>query len=131
VCSSVRMRLARSRPPEVLDRLRRYLLDASGAWDDADDDQRSRLARALFEALLVRDGHVVAVRPRQQFQPYFVLAETQTPTPEEPALSTEVRSGGPEGIRTPDLGLDRAACLAATPRDLGKSHQPELATSKL
>ena len=26
-------------------------------------------------------------------------------------------SGGPDGIRTRDLGLDRAACLAATPRD--------------
>jgi hypothetical protein len=25
--------------------------------------------------------------------------------------------GGPDGIRTRDLGLDRAACLAATPRD--------------
>ena len=24
---------------------------------------------------------------------------------------------GPDGIRTRDLGLDRAACLAATPRD--------------
>jgi hypothetical protein len=27
-------------------------------------------------------------------------------------------SCGPDGIRTRDLGLDRAACLAATPRDL-------------
>ena len=26
-------------------------------------------------------------------------------------------SGGLDGIRTRDLGLDRAACLAATPRD--------------
>jgi hypothetical protein len=27
-------------------------------------------------------------------------------------------SSGPDGIRTRDLGLDRAACSAATPRDL-------------
>ena len=25
--------------------------------------------------------------------------------------------GGPDGIRTRDLGLDRAACSATTPRD--------------
>ena len=28
-----------------------------------------------------------------------------------------VNNSGPDGIRTRDLGLDRAACLAATPRD--------------
>ena len=28
-----------------------------------------------------------------------------------------VYTSGPDGIRTRDLGLDRAACLAATPRD--------------
>ena len=30
---------------------------------------------------------------------------------------------GPDGIRTRDLGLDRAACLAATPRDQFLSKQ--------
>ena len=47
--------------PEVLDRLQRYLLDAGAAWDDADAAQRNRLARALFEAVLVCDGHVEAI----------------------------------------------------------------------
>ena len=46
-------------------------------------------------------------------------------------------SGGPDGIRTRDLGLDRAACLAATPRvhvAFGVRavvyHTPEAASSK-
>ena len=32
--------------------------------------------------------------------------------------------GGPDGIRTRDLGLDRAACLAATPRDQAEGSLP-------
>jgi hypothetical protein len=32
--------------------------------------------------------------------------------------------GGPDGIRTRDLGLDRAACLAATPRDQAQTSLP-------
>ena len=34
-----------------------------------------------------------------------------------PGCQFKLFSGGPDGIRTRDLGLDRAACLAATPRD--------------
>jgi hypothetical protein len=33
-------------------------------------------------------------------------------------------TGGPDGIRTRDLGLDRAACLAATPRDRAECSLP-------
>ncbi len=34
----------------------------------------------------------------------------------QPSEFHQVVSSGPDGIRTRDLGLDRAACLAATPR---------------
>ena len=40
--------------PEMLDRLQRYLLNAGAAWDDADDAQRNRLVRALFERVIVQ-----------------------------------------------------------------------------
>ena len=75
--------------PDVLERLRHYLLGAGIAWSDADAQQRNRLTRALFEVLLVRNGHLEAVQPRQEFQLYFVPAETETPAPEgrELALS--------------------------------------------
>ena len=36
---------------------------------------------------------------------------------ERQILRNWVTRCGPDGIRTRDLGLDRAACLAATPRD--------------
>jgi len=36
----------------MLDRLQRYVLNAGAAWDDANDSQRNRLARALFESVL-------------------------------------------------------------------------------
>ena len=98
--------------PEVLDRLESYLLNAAEAGADAASEQRNRLARSLFEAILVRDEHVTAVHPRPEFQPYFVISQetTATPAEDEASLSTDVRWGGLEGIRTPDLGLDRAAC---------------------
>jgi predicted trehalose synthase len=67
--------------PEMLYRLQRYVLNAGAAWDDADDAHRNRLVRALFESVNVRDGHLVAVRPRPEFQPYLALTETETPTP--------------------------------------------------
>jgi hypothetical protein len=64
----------------------------------------------LFEAVIVVGGHLAAVRPRPEFRPYFGLAqETRTPILDGSA-SSAVRASGPEGIRTPDLGLDRAAC---------------------
>ena len=37
--------------------------------------------------------------------------------PDSFVIKIYVRLCGPDGIRTRDLGLDRAACLAATPRD--------------
>ena len=99
--------------PEILEQLQRYLLDAGAAWDDAEPAQRNRLARALFEVILVRDRHIAAVRPRPEFQPYFVLAEETTEPShqsDETALSQEGSGGGLEGIRTPDLQRDRLAC---------------------
>ena len=98
--------------PEMLDRLQRYVLNAGAAWDDADDAQRNRLARALFENLMVRDRHLVAVQPRPEFQPYLSLVETEAPTPSDEGrrCHENERGGGLEGIRTPGLGLDRAAC---------------------
>jgi hypothetical protein len=78
--------------PDVLERFRRYLLNAGVAWNDADAQQRNPLTRALFEVLLVRGGHLEAVQPRQEFQPYFVLAETETPAPEEQELTLSHQS---------------------------------------
>jgi site-specific DNA recombinase len=98
--------------PEMLDRLQRYVLNAGAAWDDADDAQRNRLVRALFESVLVRDRHLPAVQPRPEFQPYLALMKAEAPTPSDQGRRCHEKEcgGGLEGIRTPGLGLDRAAC---------------------
>ena len=44
--------------------------------------------------------------------------KTKTRQPLLPGFQT---LSGPDGIRTRDLGLDRAACLAATPRVLERA----------
>lgn len=41
--------------PEALVDLQRYLLNAGAAWEDGDGEQRNKLARALFEAVMVKD----------------------------------------------------------------------------
>jgi hypothetical protein len=98
--------------PEILERLQRHLLNAGAAWDDADASQRNRLIRALFEGVQVRERHLVSVRPRPEFQPYLTLLDAETPSPvaKERRCLNDERGGGLEGIRTPGLGLDRAAC---------------------
>jgi hypothetical protein len=73
--------------PEVLDRLREFLLDAAEFWTERDAAQRNRLATALFEVVFIKDGHIFEVRPRPEFQPYFVLASEPSPPTNRPLLS--------------------------------------------
>ena len=102
--------------PEMLDRLRRYVENAGAAWDDADDAQRNRLVRALFESVLVKDRHLVAVQPRPELQPYLVLAEAETPTPDSGSrrCHSEERGGGLEGIRTRTFCRLTCSCRATS-----------------
>ena len=80
-------------PPEeksqLLDRLADFLKSVSKAWKDANQDQRNRLARQLFEEIWVKDKQVVAVKPRPELEPFFRLSyeewlkkfESETPKP--------------------------------------------------
>lgn len=43
------------------------------SWDVADQDERNRLARTLFEDIRVQGHQVVGVRPRAEFAPFFRL----------------------------------------------------------
>ena len=83
---------------ETLDRLASFLKDVDLAWKAAEYEQRNRLARCLFEEIWVRDKKVVAVKPREEFEPFFRLnlegngsvnknIELATPTGFEPAIS--------------------------------------------
>ena len=86
---------------DSLERLAALLRNVVEGWRLADQKQRNRMARALFNRVLVRDKQVVAVRPKKELEPFFKVSyECQ-----EKSLA-----GDPDRIRTGDLCLDRAVC---------------------
>ncbi len=82
-----------------LERLAGFLRDLAGAWAQADQRQRNRIARRLFQQIWVENKKVVAVKSQPQSKPFFELD-----------CQFKVGTGGSDGIRTRDLSLDRAAC---------------------
>ena len=86
---------------DSLERLAALLRNVGEGWRLADQKQRNRMARALFNGVLVRDKQVVAVRPKKELEPFFKVSyECQ-----EKSIA-----GDPDRIRTGDLCLDRAVC---------------------
>ena len=56
-----------------LDQLAQFLSDVPAAWDSATQEQRNKLARALFDQVWVKDKIVVGVKPRPELEPFFRL----------------------------------------------------------
>ncbi len=56
-----------------LERLALFLKDIAEAWKQADQQQRNRLARQLFDVVWIKDKKVLAVTPRPEFKPFFDL----------------------------------------------------------
>ena len=56
-----------------LERLALFLKDISEAWKQADQQQRNRLAKQLFDIVWIKDKKVLAVTPRPEFKPFFDL----------------------------------------------------------
>jgi hypothetical protein len=69
--------------------LAEFLKSVSRAWNEADQDQRNRIAHQLFQEILVKDKQVIAVRPRPELEPFFKISyedwikkvESETPIP--------------------------------------------------
>lgn len=65
-------------PPEVksqaLDRLAEFLSDVTKAWKEANQEQRNRLGRQLFDEIWLKDKQVIAVKPRPELKPFFQLS---------------------------------------------------------
>ncbi len=100
--AGLQAQLERLRPPAKGEILRAVdLLATIGiAYRQATSDTtRTQLLQAMFEGIYLdepaRDPQVKNVRPQSAFLAYWSLL---------------VRTSGAEGIRTPDLSLDRAAC---------------------
>lgn len=59
--------------PQVLSKLAHFLANVADAWREANQEQRNKLAKTLFEQIRVEDQKVVAVKPRPEFEPFFKL----------------------------------------------------------
>jgi hypothetical protein len=63
------------------------------------EEKRKRLLQGMLGKVFLEGDEIGAIQPQRAVYPLMYTY-----------------SCGPDGIRTRDLGLDRAACLAATPR---------------
>ena len=98
--------LARLAPIEQRDdhlvRLEAYVRSLPAAWQDADAEQRNRLASAIYEGVWVDGARVEYVKPRPELEPLFqVRAGAAQPTRwamrELSTMGQNVGSGDPDG----------------------------------
>src|SRR5207249_2016930 len=88
-----------------LERLATYVESLPAAWADADQEQRNQLAGLIYEELWVDGPRLVYVKPRPEVEPLFkIRCGSAQPTRNAMSeLSTTVRSGDPDGGRSPHL----------------------------
>ena len=55
----------------ALDKLAEFLASTARAWSEADQEQRNKLARSLFQEIWIEDRQVVAVKPLAELEPFF------------------------------------------------------------
>ena len=77
-----------------LEKLAEFLGNVASPWAAADQEQRNRLARLLFEGIQVKNDEVVALKPRPVLEPFFRLSYE---------CHRKSIAGDPEGDRTLDL----------------------------
>ncbi len=56
-----------------LSELAQFLANVADAWDVANQEQRNKLARCLFQEVWIKDKEVVAVKPQTELKPFFDL----------------------------------------------------------
>ncbi len=69
-------------------------------WQRLTDFEKRRLLQMTAEAVYIKGSVLVGVQPTFALLPLTTLANEEI----------RVGNSGPDGIRTRDLGLDRAAC---------------------
>jgi len=74
-----------------LDKLAHFLENVAEAWSEATQEQRNRLANALFESIIIEHDRVIAVKPRQELRPFFQLSY------QESLQKYHVPTGAPSG----------------------------------
>ena len=59
---------------ETLDKLAHFLGNMVDAWKEASQEQRNKLASALFEQVWIEHNRVVGIKPRDELKPFFQLS---------------------------------------------------------
>ena len=59
---------------KTLDKLAHFLGNVVDAWKEATQEQRNKLASALFEQVWIEHNRVVGVKPREELKPFFQLS---------------------------------------------------------
>jgi uncharacterized protein YukE len=57
-----------------LDKLAHFLSHVADAWEEADQEQRNKLANAIFEQIWIENDRVTEVKPRPEMTPFFQLS---------------------------------------------------------
>ncbi len=70
-----------------------YLRDFRGLYENGSLEKRKRLLQAMLVKVFLEGDEICAIQPQREVFPLMFAY-----------------SSGPDGIRTRDLGLDRAAC---------------------
>ena len=94
---------------ETIERLATYLQNVGQAWREANQEQRNRLAKTLFDNIRIEDRTIKGVTPQMEFTPLLVLSDHKNKNL-HPGCQGGGRKCGSDGIRTRGLSLDRAAC---------------------
>jgi hypothetical protein len=73
--SQIKSELDRLTPHEyntaALEKLAELLKNVPQLWKEADQNQRNAIGRQLFKEVWVKDKQIVAVRPTEDFEPFF------------------------------------------------------------
>jgi hypothetical protein len=59
---------------KTLDKLAHFLSNVVDAWKEASQEQRNKLATALFEEVWIEHSRVVGAKPREELRPFFQLS---------------------------------------------------------
>jgi len=57
-----------------LEQLAQFLENIAKAWKEANQEQRNKFARQVFDEVWVKDKQVIAVKPRLELKPFFQLS---------------------------------------------------------
>ncbi len=95
--------------PQVLRRLRDYLREVPAAWRDASAAQRQKLARTLFEEIVVEDDRVVGAIPQEPYRPFFVLGLDEHPGPAPETCGVADQGALRSGLEGPSTQIFKPA----------------------